>query len=146
MEADAPSIQLGVQLGVSALMVLAMTMIHSLGLVGVSRLLPIDEKRLERRHFDVRGMMLLGTLGLTLFLLHIVEIWLFALFYLGVDAMQTVEEALYYSASAYATLGRAADYFPEEWRLIGAVEALIGFVLISWSTAFMVTTMNQLRR
>lgn len=145
MEADEPSVQLGIQLGVSALLVLVMTMLHSLGLALVSRLLPIDKERLEQRHFDLRGMMLLGTLGLALFALHIAEIWLFALFYLMVDAMQSLEEALYYSASAYATLGRTADYFPNEWRLIGAIEALIGFVLISWSTAFMVTTMNRLR-
>lgn len=146
MEAESQSVQLGVQLGVSALLVLTMTMLHSLGLVWVSRLLPIEKDRLEDRHFDMRGMMLLGTLGLALFALHIAEIWLFALFYLMVDAMQSLEEALYYSASAYATLGRTADYFPNQWRLIGAIEALIGFVLISWSTAFMVTTMNRLRR
>lgn len=60
--------------------------------------------------------------------------------------MHSLEEALYYSASAYATLGQTAEYFPDEWRLIGAVEALIGFVLISWSTAFMATTLNRLRR
>jgi hypothetical protein len=55
-----------------------------------------------------------------------------------------LEKALYYSASAYATLGRTADYFPVTWRLIGAIEALIGFILIGWSTAFMVTTMRKL--
>ena len=145
MEAEGDAVQLSVQLGVSALLVLSMTIVHSLGLAGASRLLPIDKERLEKRHFDLRGALLLGGLGLTLFALHIAEIWLFAAFYLLVGAMQSLEEALYYSASAYATLGRTADYFPDAWRLIGAVEALIGFVLISWSTALMVTTMNRLR-
>ena len=58
--------------------------------------------------------------------------------------MQTVEEALYYSASAYATLGRGAEFFPADWRLIGALEALIGFLLIGWSTAFIVSKVNRL--
>jgi hypothetical protein len=146
VDADSQTVQLGVQLAVSAALVLAMTIIHSLGLMGTAKLLPIEEDRLEQRAFDWRAVMLLGNLGLVLFLLHIAEIWLFAAFYLAVGAMQTLEEALYYSASAYATLGRTADYFPNEWRLIGAVEALIGFVLISWSTAFMATSMNKLRR
>lgn len=145
MGADDRTVQLGVQLAVSAALVLGMTIIHSLGLMGASKLLPIEEERLERRTLDLRAVLLLGTLGLILFALHIAEIWLFAAFYLGVGAMQTLEEALYYSASAYATLGRTAEYFPDKWRLIGAVEALIGFVLISWSTAFMATTMNKLR-
>ena len=145
MEDQSQTVQLGVQLGVSALLVIVMTIVHSLGLMVASRILPLDEDRLKKRNFDLRGVMLLGTLGFTLFALHIAEIWLFAAFYLLIDAMQSLEEALYYSASAYATLGRTAEYFPDEWRLLGAVEALIGFVLISWSTALMVTTMNKLR-
>ena len=67
----------------------------------------------------------------------------FHVFFLLVSAMN-LPEALFYSASAYATLGWTADYFPTSWRLIGAVEALIGFILIGWSTAFMVTTMRKL--
>ena len=36
--------------------------------------------------------------------------------------------------------------FPVEWRLVGALEGLIGFLLIGWSTAFFVTDMNRLLR
>jgi hypothetical protein len=67
------------------------------------------------------------------------------LLHLRGDGMQTLEEALFYSASAYATLGWTADYFPPEWRLIGAIEALVGFLMLGWSTAFVVATMNRLR-
>jgi hypothetical protein len=140
------TVELSLQLGVSAALVLAMSVLHSLGLVAISRLLPLGKGRLSERHFDARSSWLLGALGLLLFMLHIAEIWLFAGLYLAIGAMRSLEEALYYSAAAYATLGRTADYFPDEWRLLGAVEALIGFILISWSTAFMATTMNRLRR
>jgi ascorbate-specific PTS system EIIC-type component UlaA len=34
--------------------------------------------------------------------------------------------------------------FPEEWRLVGALEALVGFLLIGWSTAFMVQTLRRI--
>ena len=83
---------------------------------------------------------------MAIFALHTVEIWVFAAFYLLVGAIDGLNDALYYSASAYATLGRPAEFFGEDWRLIGALEALVGFVLIGWSTAFIVTTMNRLRR
>jgi hypothetical protein len=82
--------------------------------------------------------------GLLLLGLHTLEIGIFAAFYLWIDAMQTIEESLYYSAAAYATLGRTADYFPSDWRLMGAIEALIGFLLIGWSTAFIVSKVNRL--
>ena len=142
---DENTIELGVQLGASAALLLVMVVIHSLGLLLVSNALHLSEDELKEKNFNLRSIMLLGAMGLMLFAIHIVEIFVFAGFYLAVGAMQTLEEALYYSASAYSTLGTPAEYFPEEWRLIGALEALIGFILIGWSTAFMVKTMNRLR-
>ena len=140
------AIEIGVQLAASAGLVLLMTIIHGLGLLGISKVLRLKKDRLEQHSLDVKALMLLGALGMSLFALHTIEIWAFAVFYLAVGAIESPSDALYYSASAYATLGRPAEFFPDSWRLIGALEALVGFVLIGWSTAFMVTTMNRLRR
>lgn len=132
-------------LALSAAVVLVMSVVHSLGLLGISRLLSLGADHLEKQQFDTKSAWLFGRLGLLLFLLHIVEIWMFAALYLTIGASKSLEEALYYSAAAYATLGITPDHFPGEWRLIGAVEALIGFVLISWSTAFLATVLHKLR-
>ena len=140
------TVELALQLGVAGGMVLLMTLIHASGLIGIHRILGLQQERLEDLSFGLGALRLMGSLGLLLFALHLVEIGVFALFYVVVAGMGSIEEALYYSASAYATLGRTADYFPDDWRLMGAIEALIGFVLIGWSTAFIVTTTNRLRR
>ncbi|MDP8994021.1 MAG: two pore domain potassium channel family protein [Pseudomonadota bacterium] len=137
---------LALQLGAAAAMVVLMTLIHGLGLIGISKMLKLDKERLEELRFNKRAIGLICGVALLLFALHVTEIAVFAAFYLLIDAMNALEEALYYSASAYTTLGRTAEYFPEEWRLIGAIEALIGFLLIGWSTAFIVTMTNRLRR
>ena len=142
---ETETVELGRQFGAAALLVLLMTVVHALGLVGISKVLDLREDRLEQLHFDFRGVALMCGMALLLFALHILEIWMFAAFYMLVDAIGSLEDALYYSASAYATLGWTADYFPEEWRLIGALEALIGFLLIGWSTAFIVNRFNKLR-
>lgn len=134
------------QLAASAGLVLLMTIIHGLGLIAISRLLRLRKDRLEHHDLDVRALLLMGGVGLSVFALHTLEIWVFAAFYLAVGAIGSMEEALYFSASAYATLGRTVDFFPVGWRLVGALEALVGFVLIGWSTAFMVTTVNRLWR
>ena len=146
MEVEDATISLGVQIGITAGFVLLMTVIHAVGLVGISRLLRLDADRLRDHAFDVRAVLLLAVLGVSLFALHIFEIVIFALFYFQIGAVATFEESLHYSASAYATLGSTAEYFPAEWRLIGALEALVGFILIGWSTAFMVNTMRKLTR
>lgn len=145
MDSDLKTIEIGVQLLSASLLMLLMTMVHGLGLVGISNVFKLKEERLKEHDFDVKAVALMCAIGLALFALHMVEIALFAVFYLAVDAMRTLEEALYYSASAYATLGRTAEYFPDEWRLMGAIEALIGFLLIGWSTAFIVRNVEQLR-
>jgi drug/metabolite transporter superfamily protein YnfA len=141
---DQVTIALGFQLGVTAAFVVGMTVIHRLGLLGITRALRLKDDRLKEQAFDVRAVWLMARLGLFVFLLHLFEIVIFGAFYLVVGGVETVEEALYFSASAYATLGHTDEYFPQEWRLIGAVEALIGFILIGWSTAFMVSTMRKL--
>jgi hypothetical protein len=144
LDETSATLDLGIQLAVAAALVLLMTMIHSVGLVGISRVLRLEKDRLVEHNFNASAIGLLGGLGLMVFALHIAEIFIFAGFYLTIGAMQTLEEALFYSASAYATLGWTADFFPSEWRLIGSLESLTGFILIGWSTAFMVSTMKRL--
>ena len=63
-----------------------------------------------------------------------------------VGAIRDFEEALFYSASAYATVGQSDVEFPQAWRLVGAIEGLIGFLLIGWSTAVFITDMNKVLR
>ena len=134
---------LGLQLAVGAAFVVLMVMIHSAGLVGVTRGLKLHQDRSIPNEWGLRAAALLGTYGVLLFALHFFEIFLFAAFFRWVGSLTTMEEALYYSASCYATLG-ATVRFSEEWRLVGALEALIGFVLIGWSTAFMVRTLRRI--
>jgi type IV secretory pathway VirB6-like protein len=137
-------VDLGLQLAVVAGFMLLMVVVHSSGLVAISRALHLHDEKALPNEFGLRASILMGTYGLLLFALHFVEIAIFAAFYRYVGAMHSMEEALYYSASCYATLGAAAENFAEKWRLVGALEALIGFVLIGWSTAFMVRTLRKI--
>lgn len=135
---------LGIQLAVIAGFVLLMVIVHSAGLVGISRVLHLHDERNIPNKFGMRAATLMGTYGLLLFGLHFLEIFIFAAFYKAVGAMRSMEQALYYSASCYATLGASTAGFSEKWRLVGALEALIGFLLIGWSTAFMVRTLRRI--
>ena len=137
------AVDLGLELGVGAAFVVAMVAVHSFGLVSISKLLRLERDRLLKHEFNLRAIGLLSAFGLMMLALHIAEIFVFALFYAKVGASPSLADALFYSASAYVTLGLQGD-LAGGWRLIGALEALIGFVLIGWSTAFMVSTMRNL--
>ena len=137
---------LGAQLSLALLLMVLMTLVHGFGVVIVTKLLRLEDSALRAHRLDLRAFGLLTSMALSLFLLHALEIGLFGVFYLAVGAIDSLEEALYFSASSYATLGHPDIAFPAEWRLLGAVEGLAGFLLIGWSTAVFVTDMNKLLR
>jgi hypothetical protein len=141
---SAQTITLGKQLGAAGGIMVFMTVLHTLGLTTILRVLDLQNDHLEQANFDLGSVLKMSAMGVMLIVLHTIEIAFFALFYLWVDGVDTLEKALFYSASAYATLGWTADYFPSQWRLIGAFEALIGFLLIGWSTAFIATKASKL--
>jgi D-alanyl-lipoteichoic acid acyltransferase DltB (MBOAT superfamily) len=142
---EATASELGLQLAASFGLAALMIVIHSVGLIEMSRRLHLREEELEDRKFDYSAVLLMVGLGSLLVILHLIEIVIFAVFYLQVEALRSLESALYYSASAYSTLGASTAAFAQEWRMVGAIEAVMGFILIGWSTAFMVSTVNRLR-
>lgn len=144
VEQDIETVALGQQLLAAAGMMLVVTLTHALGLTAISKTLRLRTERLKDMDFSWRSLALTAGMALMLLLLHTVEIFVFAAFYIIVGAIETLDEALYYSAAAYATLGRTGEFFPEAWRLIGAFEALIGFLMIGWSTAFITSKTNRL--
>jgi len=137
---------LGAQLLVAALLILLVTLMHGFGVVLLTRLLRLEDAHLRAHRLDFRAFGILTSMALSLFMLHALEIGLFACFYLSTGAIDTLEQALYFSASSYPTLGHPDIPFPDQWRLLGAIEGLAGFLLIGWSTAVFVTDMNKLLR
>jgi len=77
-------------------------------------------------------------------LLHLIEISLWAAFYLWRNAMPDLPSALYFSAVTYTTTGYGDLALSEGWRLLGAVEALTGILMCGWSTGFFFAIVNRL--
>lgn len=82
---------------------------------------------------------------LTLFVLHAVEIWLYACVYLGLGALQDFETALYFSTSTFTTVGFGDVILDKTWRMLAAAESANGFLLIGWSTAFLVSVTGRVQ-
>lgn len=144
MTGNTVAVELGVQLAAAGGLVIVTALVHGLGMEAMAKLYGLEDRKLEEREFDARAVMLMGAIALTLFLLHTLHIGLYAIFYLAVGEAGTAEEALFHSASAYATLGYA-DQPLGEWRLMAAFEGLVGFLMLGWSTAFLVHNIDRLR-
>jgi hypothetical protein len=77
-------------------------------------------------------------------LLHLSEITVWALFYFLKRAMTDLQSAFYFSAVTYTTTGYGDLVLPEEWRLLGGVEALTGILMCGWSTGFFFAIVSRM--
>jgi hypothetical protein len=125
-------------LALGSLLVAVTVMIHTVGLILLSRLMPriIVWFRLHRHGLGKAAAMVTTVLGV--FLLHAVEIWVWAYAFLRVGAVPTFEDALYFSTVTFSTVGYGDIILDHEWRVFGALEGINGFILIGWSTAYLV--------
>ncbi len=133
------------QLAAALPLVVICALLHALGLAVTSRLFHLEDEELKRRQFDAKAAGLIVVIAMSLFFVHVVEIWLFAAFYIAVGAGGSVENALYISASSYTTAGDGIEMLSHDWRLVGASEALAGFLLLGWSTAYLVQKLAKLK-
>lgn len=133
-------------LALSAVMIVATSAVHFVGLAALLRLLQSRAAQLDRaQQYTVLQFALTGVVVLSLFGLHAIQIFMYALVYLLLGEFQTLEAALYFSTSTFTTVGFGDIFLSEEWRLFSAIESANGFLLIGWSTAFLVSVTARIR-
>jgi voltage-gated potassium channel Kch len=83
---------------------------------------------------------------LSVFLFHTIEIWLWALLYIGLGTFEVMERALYFSTVTFTTLGYGDITLSPRWQLLSAFEAVNGIILIGVSTAFVFAVIQRLHQ
>lgn len=125
-------------LAMGSLLVALSVMIHTAGLILIGWTTPALAGWLGLRHHDVgRSLVMTGTV-LGILLLLTLEVWTWAIAYAALRATDSFAEALFLSTALFSTLGYGEVAFTPEWRLLTALEGINGFLLIGWSTAFLV--------
>jgi voltage-gated potassium channel Kch len=82
----------------------------------------------------------------SIILLHLLEIAAWAFFYRQSGAIADFHSSLYFSVVTYTTTGYGDVLLPDEWRLVGGVEALTGILLSGWSAAFFFSVVSRIQR
>jgi hypothetical protein len=86
----------------------------------------------------VAGMTLLVTA------LHALEAFIWSLTYRAIGILPDAGHAMLYSLGAMTTFGNETVFPQDHWRLLGAIEALNGWLLFGLSTAFLFWLILQL--
>ena len=133
------------ELALSTVMALLAVSLHGFGLLSLGRGLKFYEIRAGRSYVDgpLWGHALLTiAVVLGLFVIHGVEIWMYAALYKLIGAVPDLREAVYFSSISYGSIGYSDVLMAREWRLLGAIEGVAGAILLGWSVAFFVSVMT----
>ena len=96
-----------------------------------------------------RAMLVLVNTALIVFVLHTLEIVIWAVAYqvlLPVNELASFQEAVYFSFVTFTTLGYGDITLGEGWRLLSGIEALNGILLVGWTTAMIFSIVQNIWR
>jgi hypothetical protein len=113
-------------------------LIHTAGLILIATITPSLARWLGFHSHDIgRTLVMTGTV-LGILAILTVEVWSWALAYSLLGATGNFAEALYLSTAMFSTTGYGEIHPNPSWRLMMALEGINGFLMIGWSTAYLV--------
>ena len=112
--------------------------IHVLGLGLIDQVAGrVSRNMPQHRHPTAVFVVVMGATTLLVTILHAVETGIWAASYRLLDALPDNRSAMLYSLSAITSYGHADLYLERRWQLMGAIEALNGWLLFGLTTAFL---------
>ena len=88
-------------------------------------------------------MAIIGGTALSATLLHGFEAAIWASAYILLGWIKDQKSAMLYSVSAMTTYGHSDIHLHQKWQMMGALEALSGWILFGLTTAFLFTVIQK---
>jgi len=129
-------------IAIASVMMVLTTAIHAGGMILTVRLtLSRGANRRKRLHksniYRVAGIVLL------MFMVSLAEVFLWAVIYILLKAIQGLESALYFSMVTFTTLGYGDMVLDERWRVLASFEAANGIIMFGWTTAIVMAVVHH---
>ncbi|TPO11824.1 potassium channel family protein [Mesorhizobium sp. B1-1-5] len=112
-------------------------LIHTFGLIAITRMMArlVPLLRMHGRRSRIIAMI---SVVMGLFAVMTAEVWLWAGLYRLLGILSDFETALYFSTITFSTVGYGDVVPAHGWRILAALEGINGFLLIGWSTAYLI--------
>jgi hypothetical protein len=123
------------------LLILLIVVFHArgLGLIGKE----INSKRDDTRWMRSSPTFIIGATALSATILHGIEGIVWALAFRLLGALPDIKSAMLYSLNAMTSYGHANLYLEPRWEMMGALEALNGWILFGLTTAFLFNVIQR---
>jgi hypothetical protein len=113
-------------------------LIHTAGLIAIAAVTPRLAHRLKLQNHAVGRTLVMTGAVMGLLATLTLEVWSWAVVYALIGITGNFEDALALSTSLFSTIGTDKIAFDPAWRLLTALEGVNGFLMIGWSTAYLV--------
>jgi len=117
--------------------------VTGLGLITPRLLRGNVARKLERHHPRFAFVLVVGAITLLATSLHGIEAGIWASAYTSIGALPDFRAAMLYSLNAMTSYGHTSLELPDHWHLLGALEALNGWLLFGLSTAFLFAVIER---
>ncbi len=134
------------QLFLGGMMIGVTVMIHAIALDFIMKYACFAETIIRVVFQSLWRPVMASIIVVSVFVSHIVQIWLWAFLYVTVDAqsLANFSETLYFATVTYTTLGYGDVTLNPSFRMLSAIEGANGFLLFGWTTAFIFEVIAQL--
>jgi hypothetical protein len=128
--------------GLSLIVLTVLIHVLGLGLINQGGIL-IDSKKRASRYPTIEFVLVSGAATLCASILHGFEVAIWATAYLLLGALPDFKSAMLYSLNAVTSYGHDTLVLQGHWQLMGALEALNGWLLFGLTTAFLFGMMQR---
>ncbi len=121
--------------------------IHASGTIFWINYLRHFGRRTPHRNVGLNRLRILCTTATALLTLHILEVVVWGFIYMllvGGKAFDTFEEAVYFSTVTFASLGYGDVVIAGPWRLLSAIQSMIGLLAFGWSSALLFAVVQNM--
>jgi len=118
-----------------ALLVAITMAIHGTGMFGILRLIEVLKERFAPMESFLGGLGLVILASLLIVVTNIIEVVVWASFFLLRGAQPNHSIAMYNTLLNYTTL--QAGYLPQHWHLLEALLGMAGLLTVAWSTGIL---------
>jgi len=122
--------------GAPLVVLTVVTHVLGLGLINQRAIRPFREST-EDRQTTAGFVVIMGTTIVLATVLHALEAGIWASVYRLLGALPNSRSAMLYSLEAITSYGHANLFLESHWQLMGAMEALNGWLLFGLTTAFL---------
>ena len=129
---------------IGSFLIILTTGIHAGGMVLAIKTIQSKKGFLKQKLHLQRQFYPVAAIVLIMFFVSLIEVLVWAITYLLLNAVDGFEQALYFSMVTFTTLGYGDVLLEEQWRLLASFEAANGIIMFGWTTAIVMAAVHHI--